>query len=104
MLAAFLFVQPWLVCLPVCLLEGHAAVPNAAVQQRMHAGTMPPSCHSGVTVRRQLPATPLLGAMLPSPRGPTLPRLAVQALRLPSAAALPATPVPSAESPPPRSV
>jgi len=98
-LAVFLVAQPWVMCLPKCLLEGHAKVASAASQYQdriIH-------CHSDKVMRSELP-TASLGSMLPEQSVPLLPSLRVVTIRFPAPAPVHLQQIPSADPPPPRSV
>ena len=99
-LAAVLLCSPWLACLPLCIVAGHHDMAVAGVGQVMHA----PPCHTGSTVRREMPVPNPPVVMLPSTRAAGLPPLLVAALPEPPADPLHFQQVPTAESPPPRSV
>jgi hypothetical protein len=99
-LAAFLVAQPWIVCAPLCLLQGHAKVAAAASQYQDHII----HCHSDKVVRSELPTTQSLGSMLPARLIPQLPPLQVVTTRFASPAAVHLQQIPSADPPPPRSV
>jgi hypothetical protein len=99
-LAAFLLAQPWIVCAPLCLLQGHVKVAVAASQYHDHIM----HCHSDKVIRSELPTAQLLGSMLPAGSVPLLPRLQVVTIRFASPAAVHLQQIPSADPPPPRSV
>ena len=99
-LAAFLVAQPWIVCAPLCLLQGHAKVAVAATQYQEHII----HCHSDKVVRSELPTAQSLGSMLPARLVPLLPPLRVVTIRFASPAAVHLQQIPSADPPPPRSV
>jgi hypothetical protein len=98
-LALFLLAQPWVVCLPLCLVEGHAGGAMAAARHQSHV--MP--CHTGNVVRSEVPASGSLGIMLPAQWAPVLPSLQVVTLPIAPPAALFLQQVPAADPPPPRS-
>jgi hypothetical protein len=98
-LALFLLAQPWVVCLPLCLVQGHAGGAMAAAHHRSHV--MP--CHTGNVVRSEVPASGSLGIMLPAQCAPALPSLPVVTLPIAPPAAVFLQQVPAADPPPPRS-
>lgn len=99
-LASFLVAQSWIVCAPLCLLEGHAMVAMAASPGHQHSG----HCHSDNVVSSELPVIQPLAGMLPGPVAQLFPPPRIVSIRF-----APPTPVhlqqtPPAEPPPPRSV
>ena len=98
--AAFLLAQSWMVCAPLCLLQGHARVTLGASQYQGHVM----HCHSGNVVVSQPPTTQSLGNMLPARVAPPLPPLRVVAIRFAPPAPIHFQQVPPADPPPPRSV
>jgi hypothetical protein len=98
-LAAFLIAQSWIVCAPLCLLEGHARVAMATSHYQDHLL----HCHSGKLVPAELPAVQSLGSMLPVSATPLLPSLPVVTIGFVPPALLHLQQIPSAEPPPPRS-
>lgn len=99
-LVAFLVAQPWVVCAPLCLLNGHAQVAMAASQHPDHVI----HCHSDTVIRSELPAAQSLGSMLPARWVPVLPSLRVVILDLGSPTLAHVHQVPPADPPPPRPV
>lgn len=99
-LAVFLVAQPWVVCAPLCLLQGHAKVAMAASQYQDHVI----HCHSDKVMRSELPTAQSLGSMLPARWVPVLPPLRVETLRPAPPTAVHPQQIPSADPPPPRSV
>jgi hypothetical protein len=100
MLGAFLVAQPWIVCAPLCLLQGHAAVAAAASQYQGH--TL--HCHSDRVMQSELPTVQSLGSMLPAQPVQLLPSFQVVTIRFAPPAAVHVQQIPSADPPPPRSV
>ena len=99
-LAAFLLAQSWMVCAPLCLLQGHARVALAASQyqgQVMH-------CHSGDVVVSQMPTVQSLDNMLPARVAAPLSPLRVVAIRFIPPAPIHLQQGPPADPPPPRPV
>jgi hypothetical protein len=99
-LAAFLLAQSWMVCAPLCLLQGHARVALTTSQfqgRAMH-------CHSDNVVVSQLPTAPSLDNMLPARVAPLLSPLRVVAIRFAPPAPIQLQQVPPADPPPPRPV
>src|SRR4051812_29376872 len=84
MLAVFPLAQPWAVCAPLCLLQGHAKVAVAASQYQDHVV----HCHSDKVMLSELPAAQSLGSMLPARWAPMLPLLRVETVRLAPPAAV----------------
>lgn len=99
-LAAFLLGQPYVVCAPLCLIQGHAKVALAGSQYQEHII----HCHSDRVIRSELPTAQALGSMLPEQSIALLPPLRVVSIRFPSPAPVHLQQVPSADPPPPRSV
>ena len=99
-LAAFLLAQSWMVCAPLCLLQGHARVALAASQFEGHVM----HCHSDNVVLSQLPTAQLLGNMLPTRVAPPLSLPRVVTVRFVPPAPIHLQQIPPAEPPPPRSV
>jgi hypothetical protein len=99
-LAAFLLAQSWMVCAPLCLLQGHARVALAASQYQSHVM----HCHSDNVVVGQLPTAQSLGNMLPVRVALPLPLLRVVAIRFAPPAPIHLQQVPPADPPPPRPV
>ena len=99
-LAAFLVAQPWVVCAPLCLLQGHVKVASAAADDHDHI--IP--CHSERVMRSELPIAHLLGSMLPARPALLLPPPRVVTIRFESPAAVHLQQIPSVDPPPPRSV
>jgi hypothetical protein len=99
-LAAFLVAQSWVVCAPLCLLNGHAKFAVAASQYQDHVM----HCHSDKVSPAELPAPELLGSMLPTHWAPALPSLHVVTVELGSPNRIHLQQVPSADPPPPRAV
>jgi hypothetical protein len=99
-LAAFLLAQSWMVCAPLCLLQGHARVALAASQFEGHVM----HCHSDNVVLSQLPTGQSLGNMLPTRvAAPLLPFRVVAVCFIPPAP-IHLQQVPPADPPPPRPV
>jgi hypothetical protein len=99
-LAAFLLAQSWMVCAPLCLLQGHARVALAASQYQGHVM----HCHSGDVVLSQMPTAQSLDNMLPTRVAPLLSPLRVVAIRFTPPAPIHLQQIPPAEPPPPRLV
>jgi hypothetical protein len=99
-LAAFLLAQSWIVCAPLCLLEGHATVAMAASPGHQHSG----HCHSDNVVSSELPVIQPLPSMLPMPVAQLLPPARVITIGFAPPAAIHFQQIPPAEPPPPRSV
>ena len=100
-LAAFLVAQSWIVCAPLCLLEGHARFAMAASPGHQHNG----HCHSDNVVSSELPVIQPLAGMLPGPVAqlqPSPSRVVSVAFAPPASFHL--QQIPPAEPPPPRSV
>jgi hypothetical protein len=102
MLAAFLLAQSWLICLPMCALEGHGAMMPGGSGHHMHS-VYTALCHPGVTVLHEHPVAITLGAMLAPPLAPALPPPALRQLTLAPAAPFHLQQIPPADPPPPRS-
>ena len=101
MLAAFAVAQPWVVCLPLCQLQGHAM---AAMATARHQGQVA-HCHSADAIRSGLPTAQSLGTSLPGlPWVTALTAFRVVALDFTPPAAVHLRPMPSADPPPPRSL
>jgi hypothetical protein len=98
--ASFLLAQSWMVCAPLCLLQGHARVALAASQYQSHVM----HCHSDNMVVSQLPTAQSLGNMLPVRVALPLPSLRVVAIRFAPPAPIHLQQVPPADPPPPRPV
>jgi hypothetical protein len=98
--ASFLLAQSWMVCAPLCLLQGHARVALAASQYEGHVM----HCHSGAVVVSQLPTAQSLDNMLPTRVAEPLSQLRVVAIRFVPPAPIHLQQVPPADPPPPRSV
>ncbi len=98
-LAAFLLAQSWIVCAPLCLLEGHAAIAMAAAPGHQHSE----HCHSDNVMSKELPAQPL-GSMLPVQLAQLFPVSQVVTIRFAPPASVHFQQIPAAEPPPPRSV
>lgn len=98
-LAAFLVAQPWVVCAPLCLLNGHAKVAVAASQYQSHLL----HCHSDRVMQSELPTAQSLGSMLPAQLVQLLPSFRVVTIRFAPPAAVHFQQIPSADPPPPRS-
>ena len=98
--AAFLLGQSWMVCAPLCLLQGHARVALGASQYEGHVM----HCHSGDVVVSQLPTAQSLDSMLPARVAPPLSPLRVVAVRFAPPAPIHFQQVPPADPPPPRPV
>ena len=99
-LAAFLLAQSWMVCAPLCLLQGHARVTLSASQYQGHAM----HCHSDKVMRSELPAAQSLGSMLPEPSVSPLPSPRVVTIGFPTPAPVHLQQPPTADPPPPRLV
>jgi hypothetical protein len=99
-LAAFLLAQSWMVCAPLCLLQGHARVALAASQYQSHVM----HCHSDNVVMSQLPAAQSLDNMLPTRVAAPLSPLRVVAVRFAPPAPIHLQQIPPADPPPPRTV
>ena len=97
--AAFLLAQSWMVCAPLCLLQGHARVALAASQYQGHVM----HCHSD-NVLSQLPTGQSLGNMLPARVAPPLLPFRVVAIRFIPPAPIHLQQIPPADPPPPRPV
>jgi hypothetical protein len=98
-LAAFLVAQSWIVCAPLCLLEGHARVAMAASAGQAHTE----HCHSHNVMSTELP-TIQLGSMVPVSLAQLLPAPRVVTIRFAPPASVQLQQIPPAEPPPPRSV
>jgi len=99
-LAAFLLAQSWMVCAPLCLLQGHARVALAASQFQGHVM----HCHSDNVVVSQMPTAQSLDNMLPTRVAAPLSSLRVVAIRFAPPAPIHLQQIPPADPPPPRSV
>jgi hypothetical protein len=99
-LASFLLAQSWMVCAPLCLLQGHARVALSASQYQGHVM----HCHSDNVILSQLPTAQSLGNMLPARVAPPLPPLRVVAVRFAPPVPIHLQQIPSADPPPPRPV
>ena len=99
-LAAFLLAQSWMVCAPLCLLQGHARVPLAASQFQGHVM----HCHSDNVAVSQMPTAQSLDNMLPTRVAAPLSPLRVVAIRFTPPAPIHLQQIPPADPPPPRSV
>jgi hypothetical protein len=98
--AAFLLAQSWIVCAPLCLLQGHARVALAASQFQGHVM----HCHSDNVVMSQMPTAQSLDNMLPTRVAAPLSPLRVVAIRFAPPAPIHLQQSPPADPPPPRSV
>lgn len=98
--AAFLLAQSWALCVPLCLLQGHARVALAVSQYQGHVL----HCHSDDVVLSQLPTAQSLGNMLPVRVALHLPLLRVVAVRFAPPPPIHLQQVPPADPPPPRPV
>jgi hypothetical protein len=96
--AAFLLAQSWMVCAPLCLLQGHARVAVSASEYQGHVM----HCHSDDVVLSQLPTVQSLGNMLPTRVTLPLPPLRIVAVRFEPPAPIHLQQVPPADPPPPR--
>jgi hypothetical protein len=99
MLLAFLVGQSSMLCAPLCLLEGHAAMTMPSLDAN-HG--MP--CHSGKVVASPPAVVGLLATMLPSRATPQLPSLRLLAIRFAPPASAQLYQLPAQDPPPPRSV
>jgi hypothetical protein len=99
-LAAFLVAQSWVVCAPLCLLEGHAMVAMTTSNSGGHIL----HCHADKVTPSELPATAVLGTMLPVELPPLLPLPRLVSVRFAPPASVQLQHIPVAEPPPPRSV
>ena len=99
MLLAFLVGQSSMLCAPLCLLQGHAAM---AMQSSDANQGMP--CHSGKVVISPPAIEGLLATMLPSDATPQLPSLRFLAVRFAPPASAQLHQLPPQDPPPPRSV
>jgi hypothetical protein len=97
-LAVFLLAQPWVVCVPNCLLHGHAKVAMAASQHQGHVM----HCHSDNVVVSHLPTAQSLDNMLPARVALPLSPLRVVAIRFTPPAPIHLQQIPPADPPPPR--
>jgi hypothetical protein len=97
-LAAFLVAQPWIVCAPLCLLQGHGKVAMADYRDHLL------HCHSNRVMQSELPTTQALGTMLPVEVAQVFPLSRVVTIRFAPPAPVHLQQIPSAEPPPPRSV
>jgi hypothetical protein len=97
---AFLLAQSWMVCAPLCLLQGHARVALAASQFQGHVM----HCHSDNVVMSQMPTAQSLDNMLPTRVAAPLSPLRVVAIRFAPPAPIHLQQIPPADPPPPRSV
>ena len=98
--AGFLLAQSWMVCAPLCLLQGHARGALGASQYQGHVM----HCHSDNAVLSQLPTAQSLGNMLPTRVAPALPPLRVVAIRFAPPVPIKLQQIPPADPPPPRPV
>jgi hypothetical protein len=98
--AAFLLAQSWMVCAPLCLLQGHAKVAVIASQYQGHVM----HCHSDDVVLSQLPTVQSLGNMLPARVALPLPLPRVVTVRFAPPVPIHFQQVPPADPPPPRPV
>ena len=98
--AAFLLGQSWMICAPLCLLQGHARVALGASQYQGHVM----HCHSDNAVLSQLPTAQSLGNMLPARVAPPLLPSRVMAVRFAPPAPIHLQQIPPADPPPPRAV
>jgi hypothetical protein len=100
-LAAFLVAQSWIVCAPLCLLNGHAKVAVQASHYEDHVI----HCHSDNVMHSELPVVQSLGSMLPvSPAQLLPPAPIVVTIGFAPPARVHLQQIPTAEPPPPRSV
>lgn len=103
-LGAFLVSQSWVLCAPLCLLQGHAAAVMAASDS--HAHVKP--CHSDHVMRSESTSQSsdlqTLGLMLPTRSVPVVRPLPVVTLALTPPTAVHLQQVSSVEPPPPRLV
>lgn len=95
-LLALLLFQPWLTCLPRCVMEGHGAMVLS------HSMTHGQPCHPGGVARHELPTTGPIGIMLPARPATGVPVLEVLGIPLPSPPPLHTRQLPPADPPPPR--
>jgi hypothetical protein len=98
--AAFLLAQSWMVCAPLCLLQGHARVALAASQYQGHVM----HCHSDNVVVSQLPTAQSLGNMLPARVALPLLPFRLVAISFAPPAPIHLQQIPPAEPPPPRPI
>ena len=98
--AGFLLAQSWMVCAPLCLLQGHARVALGASQYEGHVM----HCHSGDVVVSQLPTAQSLDNMLPARVAPPVLQLPVVAISFAPPAPIHLQQIPPADPPPPRLV
>jgi hypothetical protein len=96
-LAAFLVGQSWMVCAPLCLLEGHAKI-AAASEFQNH----PMHCHSDNVTERRLPTAQPLDSMLAARVAPLLPPHRFVAVAFIPPAPVELQQIPLADPPPPR--
>jgi hypothetical protein len=99
-LVAFLVAQSWVVCAPLCLLQGHAMV----AMTTSNSGDHILHCHSDKVTPSELPAAPLLGTMLPVELAQLVLLPRVVSVHFAPPAPVHLQQIPLAESPPPRSV
>jgi hypothetical protein len=99
-LAAFLVAQSWVVCAPLCLLQGHTMVAMTTSNSGGHIL----HCHADKVTPSELPATAVLGTMLPVELPQLLPLPRLVSVRFAPPASVQLQHIPVAEPPPPRSV
>lgn len=98
MLAAFLVAQSWIVCAPLCLVEGHGKVAMAASHYQDHLL----HCHSNRVKASVLPATQSLGTMLPVGAAQLFPPSRIVSVSFVPPAPVQLQQIPLADPPPPR--
>ena len=99
-LAVFVVVQPWVVCLPLCHLQGHTRVAMASSLPQDHVI----HCHSDRVIQSERSMAQSLGSMLPARWVPVLPPLRVVTHRFTAPTEIHLQQVPATDPPPPRSV
>jgi hypothetical protein len=99
-LAAFLVAQSWMVCAPLCLLQGHGKVAMVASHYQDHLL----QCHSNRVVASVPPTIQSLGTMLPVGAAQLLPPSRIVSVRFVPPAPVQLQHIPRADPPPPRFV
>jgi hypothetical protein len=99
-LAAFLVAQSWMVCAPLCLLQGHGKVGMVVSHYQDHLL----HCHSNKVIASVPPAIQSLGAMLPVGAAQLLPPSRIVSIRFVPPAPVQLQQIPLTDPPPPRSV
>src|ERR1041385_327598 len=73
----FLGAQPWVICPPLCLVDGHAPSHRGSAMAGAHHRSYGTPCHTGKVVPSEVTASGFLSIMLPAPWAPALPSLSV---------------------------